>query len=194
MTHQALTASRDRCRYERSDLPRKDRAAHCKTQGGFTVVELIVAMAIAAIMMGVALPAFMSFVAQQRLTADANAFAGAVAFARSESTRRGALVSVQALGGGTGEWGGGYCVVPGNPGDCAGALRRFDAPVRASFDGTGALDGVTTLSFNGRGLLTLGQTGVLQLCSDDSLEDPGRQIDISMIGRVSTSELECPDP
>lgn len=165
-----------------------------KKAGGFTVIELVVSMAIAAVLIGVGVPAFNGFVAQQRLTADANAFAGAIAYARSESTRRGATVSLQALGNdNANEWGEGFCVVVGTPGDCSNPLRVYDPVTQATVNGQGALDGLSTLSFNGRGLFTLAANGQLDLCSDDTLEDPGRQLDLSVIGRLNISTLDCPD-
>ena len=91
------------------------------------------------------------------------------------------------------EWGGGYCVVVGNPGNCSNALRLFDEARLATMNGQGALNAVSTLSFNSRGLFTLGATGQIDLCSEDTLEDPGRQLEISVIGRLNVSELDCPD-
>ncbi|MEM7217894.1 MAG: GspH/FimT family pseudopilin [Pseudomonadota bacterium] len=168
------------------------RRAAVNRARGFTLLELIVALAVASILIGIAIPAFNGFVAQTNLTRAANTFAGAIAYARSESTRRGGVVSLQAQAGDSDdEWGAGYCVVVGTPGDCSAPLQSFDAADRAALDGIGALNDVSTLSFNARGLLTLGQAGTLELCSDDELENPGRLIDISLIGRVSISELTC---
>jgi len=161
---------------------------------GFTIVELMVALAVAAVLASIALPAFNGFIVQQRLTAEANSFAGAIAYARSESTKRGATVSLQARAFDTAnEWGGGYCVVLGNPGDCDDALRLYDPATLATMNAQGALNALNTLSFNSRGLFTLGNTGQIDLCSDDTLEDPGRQLEISVIGRLNVSEFDCPD-
>lgn len=197
MQIQAQRVSGDRYllnEWRSSNRVRDNGSAALKSRRGFTVLELVVAMAVAAILASIALPAFNGFIVQQRLTAQSNSFAGAIAFARSESTRRGATVSLQSMGAdNNNEWGEGYCVVVGNPGDCGAALRVFDPAQLATMNAQGALNAVSTLSFNSRGLFTFGATGQIDLCSDDTLEDPGRQLEISVIGRLNVSELDCPD-
>ena len=207
MQKQAQPVSGDRYRTERrldyrigADANFRPRSDYRKPMSkiktnGFTVLELMVSVAIAGVLASIALPAFNGFVAQQRLTSAANGFAGAIAYARSESTRRGATVSLQAEGNDSGnEWGGGYCIVVGTPGGCpADALRTYDDLTQATMNGQGALNGLRTLSFNSRGLFTLGASGQIDLCSEDTLEDPGRRLEISVIGRLNVSELDCPD-
>ncbi len=160
---------------------------------GFTIVELMVSLAVAAILIGFALPAFTDFIDQRRMASRANDFVMAVTYARSEATRLGGVVSVQAAGGNGGnEWGEGYCVVAGTPGNCAGTvLRRFEGFDDATFDATGGLHNQYTLSFNGRGMLTLGLPGDIELCSTDDSEDPGRVINLSAIGRPDVEEHTC---
>ncbi|MEZ5598065.1 MAG: GspH/FimT family pseudopilin [Pseudomonadales bacterium] len=164
-----------------------------RRQVGFTVVELMVSLAIAAVLITIGMPAFNSFVAQQRLTTTTNDLIGAVAYARSEAAKLGGVVSVQALGNDDGnEWGEGYCVIAGNPGSCAGTpLRRIEVPVGVTLDGTGGLDGEFALSFNARGLLVGGVTGSVQVCSTDTDVTNGRAVSVSAIGRTSAGDLTC---
>jgi len=160
-------------------------------QRGFTIVEAMVALAIAAVLMGLALPAFNGFIAQRNLTTQVNDFMVAVQFARSEAGNRGTTVSVQALDAAdnANEWGPGWCVVVGVPGDCDAALRSFAALGDSTLDATGALDGLATLSFNARGLLVGAGAGTLELCNPET--ERGRRVSISFVGRVSSEEMDC---
>ncbi len=163
---------------------------------GFTIVELMVTLAVAAVLMGIAVPAFTDFVRQRNMASRNNDMVLALTYARSEAVRRGQVVSVQAIApDDDDEWGGGYCVVIGNPGNCpndATTLRRFDAiPDDVTFNATGALHTRGTLSFNGRGLMVGGFQGTLELCSTDAAVDPGRVIAISATGRADAQELDC---
>src|SRR4051812_20867359 len=92
-------------------------AAH---QRGITIIEIMVTLAIASVLIGLAVPAFNGFVAQRALTAEVNDFLVTIQYARSEAGRRGTTVSVQAVdpSAAANEWGPGWCVVVGNPGAC----------------------------------------------------------------------------
>jgi type IV fimbrial biogenesis protein FimT len=169
-------------------------------QRGITIIEIMVTLAIAAVLIGLALPAFNEFVAQRTLTAQVNDFLVAVQYARSEAGRRGTTVSVQAVNAGSAanEWGPGWCVVVGTPGACpndGSELRDFATLGNDTLDGTGALDGVGTLAFSSRGLLLPpAAAGTFNLCNPN--EHVGRQVTISTIGRVSSkqplvADLDC---
>ena len=164
-------------------------------QRGLTVIELMVSLAVASILIGLALPAFNNFVAQRTLTAQVNDFMVAIQFARSEAGRRGATMSVQAenAGDNANEWGPGYCVVVGTPGNCPNdvtELRTIASLGTSKLDGQGGLNGVGTLTFNSRGLL-VGGAGTLDLCQTG--QTVGRTISISTIGRVSArTKTDCP--
>jgi len=161
---------------------------------GFTLVELLVTLALAAILLGMALPAMDNFLDQRTRTTQIIDFVMALNYARSEAARVGGPVSVQAVDASDGdnEWGPGYCVVLGTPGDCdAPVLRVFDAVNGATLNAVGGLDDEGTLTFNSRGVLTLGAAGGVELCSTVDGEDPGRQVTLSLIGRPNTEELIC---
>jgi type IV fimbrial biogenesis protein FimT len=165
--------------------------AQASAQRGFTIVELLVSLAVAAVLIGIALPAFNGLMAQRRLTSQVNDFMVAVQYARSEAAKRGQAVSIQSLdaGDGANEWGDGYCVVVGNPGDCDDPLRTFDAIGDSTLDAAGALDGRASITFNARGLMVGGGAGTVDLC--DPEQTRGRRVSISLIGRVSSQELDC---
>ena len=165
------------------------------TTPGFTIVELMVSLAVAAILIGFALPAFNDFIAQRTMSSRINDFVLAVTYARSEAVRLGGPVSVQAVddGDGDNEWGPGYCVViaPDDCGDADSVLRRFPAIDDATLDGVDGFDNQGTLTFNARGMLMLGAAGSVELCGDDADDDPGRVVTVSLIGRPDAGELEC---
>ena len=160
---------------------------------GFTLIELMIALTIAGIMMAYALPAFNDFTAQRRMTANVNSMIAAINYARSEATRLGGTVTVQAIDAGdpNDEWGPGFCVTPADPGNCAASLQTFDMGGTITFDAQGDLHTEDSMSFNSRGLLQGGLLGTMQLCGVDAGDDPGRTINISAIGRASILNLVC---
>ena len=165
-------------------------------KGGFTIVELMVTLAVAGILMGFALPAFNDFVRQRSLSSSVNDFVLAVTYARSEAARRGRTVSVQAMDASddTNEWGPGYCVVEGTPGDCNDPLRSFEATDTATINAVNAgFHGTSTLSFNARGMLTPrpAAAGAIEICSTDEDITRGRVVSIEVIGRAVADDLEC---
>jgi type IV fimbrial biogenesis protein FimT len=169
-------------------------------QRGITIIEIMVTLAIASVLIGLALPAFNGFVAQRTLTAEVNDFLVAIQYARSEAGRRGTSVSVQAVdaSGAANEWGPGYCVVLGNPGVCPNdgtELRDFPTLGANRLNGVNAFDGVATLTFNARGLMIAPTVaGTFQLCNPN--EHLGREVSLNTIGRVSSkqpliADLDC---
>ncbi|MBS4050679.1 MAG: GspH/FimT family pseudopilin [Methylomonas sp.] len=65
---------------------------------GFTLIELMVTIAIAAILLGVAIPNFTSVITRSRLTANTNEFITSLNLARSEAIKRGQHVVVRKTG------------------------------------------------------------------------------------------------
>ena len=169
------------------------------------MVEMLFVIVIIGIGMSIALPSFQGMLQRNRLATQTNDLTMAINLARSEASRMGKEVSLQAAGGDSGnEFGGGYCIVTGNPGNCNGTVyKRF-----AAIPGTATLAGVdvgppqpggawdeprTSIQFNSRGGLSAdGQNRYLDLCLPGQL---GRRIMINMIGRPKVwREAEPGDP
>ena len=171
---------------------------------GFTLVELLMVVVIVGIGFSLAVPSFQGMQARNRLATQTNDMLLAINLARSEASRVGGIVSVQAAATTAGdEFGAGYCVVLGDPGDCTGTVvRRFPALL-----GLSTLEGVDdaanggdwngtrdSIQFNGLGALsgTDNQLRNLDLCLAGQL---GRRIQISLIGRAKVwRQAEAGDP
>lgn len=152
---------------------------------GFTLVELIATLTIAAILATVAVPSMSTFLKNNRITSQANEFIIAMNYARSEAIKRGAALSVVAVGGGIGdEWGNGWNVVLVSDGS---VQKQFSALAGTSTLGsTGA---ISTFTYAATGRVNVADT--LSLC-DDRTAETGRTITVSTTGRVSTTNLVCP--
>ena len=59
-----------------------------RTSSGFSVIELMIALLIAAIVLAMGAPSFTEFRKNNRLTGNANDFLGAVQTARTEAIKR----------------------------------------------------------------------------------------------------------
>ena len=73
------------------------RSASARSLDGFTMVELLITLVILAILLAVAAPGMSTFVNSSRLRASQAEFVAALTLARSEATRRGTRISIDAL-------------------------------------------------------------------------------------------------
>jgi len=81
---------------------------------GHTLIEMLAVLAIAAVLLGLAMPAMRSLLLQHRLTTTVNDFFGAVTLARSEALRLGTQVLLLPAGA---DWASGWVVVVDRNGD-----------------------------------------------------------------------------
>lgn len=65
-----------------------------KPSAGFTLIEFMIAAAVAAIMLAVALPSYQSSIMNNRMTAETNRLVADIQLARSEAMKRGAAVII----------------------------------------------------------------------------------------------------
>lgn len=116
-----------------------------QNQRGFTLVELMVTLAIAAILLGLAVPSFKSMIQSNAMSSTVNTFLADMRFARSEAIRRGGSVVLCrsdapeastpkcATGSGDNGWVSGWIIFQDNDGDkkydASETLLRVQAPV-----------------------------------------------------------------
>ncbi len=114
---------------------------------GFTLVELVVVVAVLVILLAVAGPAMSEFTANNRLAAAKTSFSGALALARSEAAKRGGAVILHALGAAAAgnEYAEGWDIVSDDNGNGVAdandtVLRHFDAlPPSVKLSGNASL-------------------------------------------------------
>lgn len=133
---------------------------------GFTLVELMVTVAVLAVVIAMAGPSMSEFTANNHVVTAKSTFAASVALARTEAARRGQNVIVQAIGDGAvgNEFAAGwelYVDADGNGAVGAGdtLLRRFDPPSDRVH-----LGGTTPLSFLPTGYLAGGAALDYKVC------------------------------
>ncbi len=151
---------------------------------GFTLIELMVTLAVAAIMMTMAVPSFTSMTKNNRLTTQTNQLVTALNLARSEAINRRATIDVIALdaSNSSNEWGKGWKVVING----GATLKIFQ-----SLEGGSTLDSansVSTIQYLASGRTSV--TDTFTMC-DDRVAETGRQISILTTGRVSTTTVAC---
>ena len=178
-----------------------------KIQTGFTLLELMATVAIAAILAAVALPNFRVMIKNNCLTTDANAIVASFHVARSEAIKRQTSVTITAASANNAnEWGTGWSVTLNEDRNGNGALDAGE-----DYDGDGVLDAaamVRTVNLSCT-LTTIDETGdrtafvyqlngfidtrgTLNVC-DDRTGETGRQINITSTGRINTeSNFICP--
>ena len=84
---------------------------------GFTLVELLLALAVGALLVAFALPSYARFLAEQQLLNEARRLSDALMWARSEAIRRNAHVVICAACGRTGHWHDGWTMFVDENGD-----------------------------------------------------------------------------
>lgn len=165
------------------------------TPGGFTLIELLVTLTVAAILLGLAMPAFSSFVQNSRLSTEADTLVYALNLARSKAVKFDTTVQVCAssdgatCAGSSGTWTGGWIVLC--PSNCpAGlgpspALLLVDPALNANNTAREEQTGAKTVSFLSAGQISGGNLQFV-FC-DNRGPSYGRDIEINSIGEITSS-------
>lgn len=181
---------------------------------GFTLVELMITLAVAAIVMGIAIPSFTQMMRNNSSATLGAELAGVLQYARSEAIKRAARVSVCASDDGlsclaAGNWEKGWLVFVDTAltdsapdpviADADAILRYWDdlntnAVITANLEGGAA---IRVLRFTGTGTLAranLADTAAREFvvsitgCKGSS----ARTLSVGVVGMVNTVKSDCP--
>jgi type IV fimbrial biogenesis protein FimT len=178
-------------------------------QTGFTLLELMTAVAIAAVLLVVALPNYQQMVKNNCLTTDANSLVTSLQQARSEAVKRSTTTTLTATNAGnaSNEWGLGWKVTIDEDRNGNGTLDAGE-----DYDGDGVLSNsalvrevsltctattvdepanTTSITYDSSGFPST--SAKFNVC-DDRTGETGRQVSISFTGRPSTESdyTGCP--
>ncbi|MEM7763786.1 MAG: GspH/FimT family pseudopilin [Pseudomonadota bacterium] len=172
---------------------------------GFTLFELMLAIAVIAVIAGFAVPSFVDIVRSNRIVTDNNEIVSALALARSEAIKSGVRTTMcrsadQATCAGSGGWEQGWIVFsdPANPGvvDAGEIVIRVWGPLQggSTVRSSGAFNAY--LSFVGTGE-TRGDTanvGDFRVCGKTGDIEEGRTINVGFFGSAATTKgvSACP--
>ncbi len=174
---------------------------------GFSILDLIIAMAVAAILLTLAIPSFGTLNMNKRITTQSNNFISTLALARSQALKRVSRVTVCNSSNGTscsgsGTWEQGWIVFADTDNDATVDSGEDILSVYSALDGGNTLRGSSNVTnyisyvASGSTRLTSGafQTGTLVLCDSRGSGEHARAINISATGRSrveSTSPVTC---
>ncbi|PWG65272.1 GspH/FimT family pseudopilin [Spiribacter halobius] len=161
--------------------------------GGFTLVELMVTLAVAAILLSVGVPSFQALIRDNRLTGANNELVTAINAARSEAVRQGVTMtlcaSTDASSCGGSDWDGGWLLFADADGDgtrdaSESILRsQASAPTGVAISTTG-FGSAGAIQYMASGFIAGADEGSFVFC-DDRGAGEARAINLNASGRPS---------
>lgn len=175
-----------------------------KVQAGFTLVELMITLAVAIIVLAVGIPMYGSIVANNRAVAQANMFVTALNMAKSEAVAQGIPVAVCANAsatnvtassltcGGSGDWANGWFVFQDVDSD---ATRDSSETVlklwQALEPGSNVTASVGFVRYSSIGENT-GSATDFELTQDETKGNQTRCVFVNAMGQIRTERNACP--
>jgi type II secretion system protein H len=159
-----------------------------RRNSGFTIIELMIVVALIAIIATIAVPSFQGLIESNRLKSTTNNVLGILNYARTEAVRRGEPVAVQAAGGGLND---GLEVVYTDDDDNVKVLRE-SGPMPGSV--TVTLQSGDMPVFRGNGMKDRGahDQSILRVCPGNG--NSGADIVVNAGGQTNRSSVEATCP
>ena len=168
-------------------------------RAGFTVIELMVTIAILAILLGIAAPSLGRFIKDVRLAGQANDLLTDLMLARSEAVKRDVPIAIcgkknndDTQCGADPNWEGGWLIVTDADRD---GKRDGTTPILKSEEALHAKSTLKATGVGNKGAITFNPTGMnssgpitLTLCDNEGY---GRIIDVSAQGRPSVVKIDA---
>jgi type IV fimbrial biogenesis protein FimT len=166
---------------------------------GFTLIELIITISIAAILVGIAIPSFGSIIKSTRLTTYANELVSSLNLARSEAVKRGVQISVKRKGSTNQNWDSGWDIFTDLDGDgtldaADTLLKTYPALTNGFTLRTGTVGYQDFAAYLPSGLSVNSSGDTFRLCASSGDIVNSRAIEINALGRPKTSDgtTACP--
>jgi type IV fimbrial biogenesis protein FimT len=171
------------------------------SQAGFTAIELLVTLAVLAIIMSIAVPNFSQWITKTRLTSQANELVADILYTRSEAASRGVQATLcpsidGATCSGANNWSLMRIVSITSLGAATGSIAKTSSPLTSGniLRGTdNAGNSVNQITFNPYGGTTAGGNTLpftLTLCSPNTTS--GYIIALPANGRPNIQKAVCP--
>ncbi|SHN39222.1 GspH/FimT family pseudopilin [Rhizobacter sp. OV335] len=188
---------------------------HSRRPLGVTLIELMVTLAVMAVLVTIAAPSFSRLIASNRLTSQTNEFILALNLARSEATRRGQPVTLLTKATASPVFQSGWQIFTDADGDATmgstaadGSVLRESAAApgnttitRVTMSGSTATTATASavpdrmyVTFNALGGKYSGAQAYFKVCDSSIPSLPGRVIQVSLVGRASLylNNISCP--
>lgn len=174
-----------------------------KKNHGFTLVELMITLAVVAILISLAAPSFQLAIQNNRLTTQVNNLVTALSLARSEAIKRGATVTVCKSNGGAactaaGNWDQGWVVFtdPTTPGiidNAADIIRVYEQATGVTVRTGANFNNFVSYLASGVSQGNGGDpNGIFRVCDDRGIPS-ARAVDVNALGRARSGPgAACP--